>query len=302
MCDNNMNSSCICKKNVLEKHYTYEEIQAIANYLKDRVKITPQIGIICGSGLGSVAELLTDPLKFEYADLPNFPESTVIGHEGRLIFGKIDKISVICMQGRFHYYEGNSLSRCVMPVRLMKLLGVSTLIVSNAAGSVNPSYKAGDIMIIKDHLNLVGFAGNSPLRGPNDESFGPRFIALNNAYDQTIIKDAKILVEKLGLKGFHEGVYACVGGPSYETVAEMRALKILGCDAVGMSTVHEIITARHCGLGCFAFSLITNEGVMSYETEDKPDCDDILAVANQRKQDLKIFLKHLVPHLLNKQF
>lgn len=251
---------------------------------------------------GSVGELITNPVKFEYVDLPNFPKSTVIGHVGRLIFGQIENVPVICMQGRFHFYEGNSLSRCVMPVRLMKLLGVSTLIVTNAAGSVNAEYKAGDVMIIKDHINFVGFAGNNPLRGPNDESFGPRFIAMNNAYNQSIIKDAKAIVQKLGLKGFHEGVYACVGGPNYETVAEMRALKVLGCDAVGMSTVHEIITARHCGLTCFAFSLITNEGVLSYDTKNKPDAEDIVNVATQKKQELKIFLKNLIPYLVKNKF
>ncbi|XP_063910355.1 purine nucleoside phosphorylase-like [Zophobas morio] len=276
------------------QEYKYEEIEEIADYLRKLVTIKPQIGIICGSGLSSVGELLTAPTTLNYTEIPNFPVSTVIGHPGRLLFGHIAAIPVICMQGRFHFYEGNSLSTCAMPVRLMKLLGVTTLIVSNAAGGINPSYKTGDIMFIKDHINLTGFAGNNPLRGPNDERFGPRFVALNEGYNPKMIDKAKALAEKLGMKGVHEGVYVCVGGPNFETVAEVRALKILGADAVGMSTVHEIIAARHCGMECFGFSLITNECVVEYGSKEKPDGEEVLEVAGQKKRDLKVFVEGLV--------
>ncbi|RZC34535.1 purine nucleoside phosphorylase, partial [Asbolus verrucosus] len=282
--------------------YTYEEVEEIANYLRQKVSIKPQIGIICGTGLGLVGETLTKPTVFEYKDIPNFPVSTVQSHAGRLLFGHVSGVPVVCMQGRFHFYEGYSLAKCVMPVRLMKLLGITTLVISNAAGGINSSYQVGDIMLIKDHVNFVGFAGNNPLRGRNDDKFGPRFLAVNDAYDPQIIKDVKAIAKRLKVRRVHEGVYGCVGGPTFESVAELRAMKVLGVDAVGMSTVHEVIAARHCGLTCFAFSLITNECVMEYETEEQPDHEGILTVASQREHDLKNLIENLVPHLAKTKF
>lgn len=204
----------------------------------------------------------------------------------------------MCMQGRFHFYEGVSLSQCAMPVRLMKLLGVSILIVSNAAGGVNPSYKVGDIMLLKDHINFVGLTGQNPLRGSNEEKFGPRFVALNNAYKPELNQEAKIVAKNLGIEGIHEGVYCCVGGPNYETVAEVKLLRILGADAVGMSTVHEVIAAKHCGLECFAFSLITNVGIADYDSHEVPNGKEVVDVANKKSKELKKFIEVLVPRLV----
>lgn len=213
----------------------------MANYLLDRTKHRPKIGIICGSGLGSLAENVEDADVFPYETIPNFPVSTVEGHAGQMIFGTINNVPVMCMQGRFHYYEGYPLTKCCMPIRVMKLVGVSHLIATNAAGGLNEKYSVGDIVIIKDHINLMGFAGNNPLQGPNDNRFGPRFPPMNKAYDLTLRAHVKQIARDMGCdKQVHEGVYTCLGGPNYETVAELRMLKVLGVDCVGMSTVHEV--------------------------------------------------------------
>lgn len=160
----------------------------------------------------------------------------------------------MCMQGRFHFYEGYSLAMCSMPIKVMKLVGVTNIIITNAAGGLNKTYTTGDVMILKDHINLMGFAGNSPLYGVNDARFGPRFFAMSSAYDRGYIEAAKKIGEELGMGEFlHEGVYTCVGGPNFETVADVRMLQVMGADAVGMSTVHEVVTAKHCGMNVFAF-------------------------------------------------
>jgi purine-nucleoside phosphorylase len=291
MCDN-------CERNSAKNHpFSYENVEKLANYLKERVPIVPQIGIICGTGLGGVTELLTDSTIFDYKDIPGFPVSTVPGHHGRLLFGRIGSTPVVVMQGRFYFYEGNSLWKCTLPVRVMKLLGVSTLIMSNAAGAINSSYNVGDIMLVRDHINLSTFGGNNPLRGPNDDKFGPRFGTMNDAYDRRILVEAKGVVKSLGMSGVQEGVYACIGGPSFETVAELRALRKLGADAVGMSTVHEVVVARHCGLKCFAFCLITNKCSMEYDSKEKQDHEEHLMVGKQREDDLKNFVEKLVLRL-----
>ncbi|KAJ8934215.1 hypothetical protein NQ318_009352 [Aromia moschata] len=245
--------------------------------------------------LGSMGEAVRDAVKIDYTDIPYFPTSTVPGHRGRLIFGYVSDVPVICMQGRFHYYEGYPLSKCVMPVRLMKLLGVTHLIASNAAGGLNENYKVGDVMLQKDHLNLMGFAGNNPLRGPNEARFGPRFFAMTNAYDRSILKGIKGIVSELGMQDrVQEGVYTCMGGPNYETVAELRALKMMGIDAVGMSTVHEVTAARHCGMKCFAFSLITNICSVDYDCDIEANGDEVLDVGKSKEEDLKVFVEHVV--------
>lgn len=207
----------------------------------DRTKHRPKIGIICGSGLGSLADSLENFDSFPYQTIPNFPVSTVEGHAGQMIFGTINGVPIMCMQGRFHYYEGYPLAKCSMPIRVMKLVGVTHLIATNAAGGLNENYNVGDIVIVRDHINLMGFAGNNPLQGPNDNRFGPRFPPMNKAYDGQMRAFAKDIAKELGIdKEVHEGVYTCLGGPNYETVAELKMLKILGVDCVGMSTVHEV--------------------------------------------------------------
>ncbi|KAJ6636102.1 Purine nucleoside phosphorylase [Pseudolycoriella hygida] len=275
--------------------YTYDTLNQIAKFFLDRTKVRPKIGIICGSGLGAIAEMLEDVDKFPYSSIPNFPVSTVEGHAGQMLFGYLDNVPVMCMQGRFHYYEGYPLAKCSMPIRVMKLVGVTHLIATNAAGGLNPSYKVGDIVIVKDHINIMGFAGNNPLQGPNDTRFGPRFPPMNKAYDRKLIEYAMEIAEEMGMKDeVHEGVYTCLGGPNYETVAELKMLKILGVDAVGMSTVHEVITARHCDITAFAFSIITNKCVTEYESMEEANHDEVVDVGKRRQSILSVLVCKMV--------
>ncbi|RVE41679.1 hypothetical protein evm_013667 [Chilo suppressalis] len=274
--------------------YSYEILLEIANFLLSRTSVRPRIGVICGSGMGSLAETIEDATCVDYEDIPNFPISTVEGHHGKLVFGKLQGVPVVAMQGRFHYYEGYPLWKCCLPVRVMKLLGVETLIATNAAGGLNPSYKIGDIMIVRDHINMMGFAGNNPLHGPNDERFGPRFPPMNKAYKVEFRKIAKEVAEELNMDGIvREGVYTCLGGPNFETVAELNMLKMVGVDAVGMSTVHEVITARHCDMNVFALSLITNECVTSYD-DAEANHEEVLDVGKMRQDVLRKFVSRLV--------
>ncbi|XP_055842150.1 purine nucleoside phosphorylase isoform X2 [Episyrphus balteatus] len=265
--------------------YSYEIIKEIADYLTARTQIRPKIGIICGSGLNSLADHLVNTDSFDYEDIPNFPVSTVEGHVGRLVFGYLEGMPVMCMQGRFHYYEGYPLAKCSMPVRVMKLVGVTVLIATNAAGGLNPKFKVGDLMIVRDHINMMGFAGNSPLQGPNDPRFGPRFPPMTNAYDSKMVRKARKIVKEMGVENdVHEGVYTCLGGPNYESVAELKMLRTMGVDAVGMSTVHEVITARHCDMTVFAFSLITNKCATDYNSsEDEANHEEVVSVGRMRQ-------------------
>ncbi|XP_035445363.2 purine nucleoside phosphorylase isoform X2 [Spodoptera frugiperda] len=277
------------------KGYSYETLLEIANFLLSRISVKPHIGIICGSGMGSLAESITESESISYEDIPNFPVSTVEGHHGKLVFGKISGVPVVAMQGRFHYYEGYPLWKCCLPVRVMKLLGVKTLIATNAAGGLNPAYKIGDVMIVKDHINMMGFAGNNPLHGPNDERFGPRFPPMSKAYNYEYRNIAKEVAKELNIDNIvKEGVYTCLGGPNFETVAELNMLKMVGVDAVGMSTVHEVITARHCDLNVFALSLITNECVTSYDNNDEANHEEVLDVGRMRQDILRLFVNKLV--------
>ncbi|KAL7646071.1 UNVERIFIED_CONTAM: hypothetical protein RMT77_002972 [Armadillidium vulgare] len=282
----------------LDAGYSYETIKEIVDFLKARTKHEPNIGIICGSGLGGLADILSEADIFDYDSIPHFPVSTVKGHAGRLVIGLLSGTPVLCMQGRFHSYEGYSLWKCAMPVRVMKVLGISKLIITNAAGGLNPDFEVGDIMIIKDHVNMQGFAGDSPLRGSNDERFGPRFPAMNNCYDANLRKIAKETAKEMGLDpAIKEGVYIMLGGPCYETPAELRVLRVMGVDAVGMSTVPEVVVARHCGIDVFAFSLITNKCIIDYETTDKANHEEVIATANKREKDLQKLIDFLVQKL-----
>jgi len=272
---------------------SFERISESADYLMNRTKFRPEIAIICGSGLAGLADLLEDPDVFDYADIPNFVQSTVPGHKSRMIFGQLEGVQVMLMQGRFHAYEGYPLQLCGMPVRVMKLCGIKNLIVTNAAGGLNSNFRIGDIMIIKDHINLPGLSGMHPLKGPNDHRFGGRFFALNNCYDKEFRKIASSIASEMDSNiTFHEGVYAMLGGPNFETVAELRMLKTCGVDACGMSTIPEVLVASHCGLRTFSFSLITNECVT--EGENAPEHDEVIAAANQRQNDLRTFVSRMV--------
>ncbi|KAJ8911993.1 hypothetical protein NQ315_010004 [Exocentrus adspersus] len=281
--------------------YTYESLTETASFLRKQVPFKPVIGIICGSGMGAywnqgcLADALDGKIQFPYEVIPHFPRSTVKGHVGELVFGYLTGVPVVCMKGRFHYYEGYPLWKCAMPVRVMKLLGITHLIVSNAAGGLNPNFKVGDIMLVKDHINLMGFAGNNPLQGPNDDRFGPRFPPMNTAYSKELIIEAKKVAEELNMQDIiHEGVYTCLGGPNFETVAELKMLSMLGADTVGMSTVHEVITARHCDLTVFAFSLITNLCITNYKTASNPNHEEVIDVGKMRESVLQLFVQNIV--------
>ena len=234
---------------------TYEQYKECAGYVKARIGgQTPDIALILGSGLGDFTGRIENPVAIDYRDIPHFLVSTVAFHAGKLIFGEAGGKKVICMAGRFHHYEGYSFRQLTLPVRLFKLLGVRATVLTNAAGAVNESYHVGDIMIIKDHIKLTG---ESPLGGPNIEEFGPRFFDVQDMYTASLRKTARDCAEGSGLS-FREGVYMYFTGPQFETPAEIRAARILGADAVGMSTVPEALTAAHCGMPLLGLSVISN--------------------------------------------
>ncbi|OPX17418.1 purine-nucleoside phosphorylase [candidate division WOR-3 bacterium 4484_100] len=227
------------------------------NYIKKRVKKKPLVGIILGSGLGRLVNAIAVEHILDYREIPNFPESTVSFHKGRLIFGRLKNKRIVAMQGRFHYYEGYSAREITLPVVVMKLLGVKYLIISNASGGLNPEFSSGDVMLIKDHINLIP---DNPLRGRNDSRLGPRFPDMYHCYDRKLLK----LAEKVALEKkivIRKGVYVAVPGPNLETAAEYRFLRIIGADAVGMSTVPEVIMARYLRLKVLGISVITDMGI-----------------------------------------
>ncbi len=246
--------------------YTYEYFQKSADYVKSIVPYTPEVALVLGSCLGPFADTIEDPIVIDYKDIPNFLISTVDSHAGKLIFGTVAGKKVVCMSGRFHSYEGYDFEQLVIPVRLFKLLGVKATILTNAAGAVNESYRPGDIMIVKDHIKL---AGHSPLRGKNIEEFGPRFFDVSRMYTPELRAHALRCAEGMDLT-VHEGVYYFFTGPQFETPAEIRAVRILGADAVGMSTVTEALTAAHCGMPLLCLSVMTN---MAAGVLDRPLTD-----------------------------
>lgn len=237
---------------------TLEEIDQAADYIRQMTPLQPRLGLILGSGLGALAERVEQATRFDGGDIPGWPAASIVGHAGRVHLGRLEGQPVIVMQGRAHFYEGHSMSRLGLPVRVMQRLGIEILIVTNAAGAVHPDYTPGELMLITDHLNLVGMAGQSPLRGPNLETFGPRFPDMGQAYDRALLDLARQEARQLGLV-LHEGVYACLAGPSFETPADLRFLRAAGVDAVGMSTVPEVTVARHGGTRVLGISGISNK-------------------------------------------
>lgn len=233
-----------------------EKIQETAAFLRSRIHTDPKTAIILGTGLGKLAEEITDKYEISYQEIPHFPVSTVEGHCGKLIFGKLGNKDIMAMQGRFHFYEGYSMKEVTFPIRVMRELGIQTLFVSNAAGGMNPGFEIGDLMIITDHIN---FFPEHPLRGKNIP-YGPRFPDMSEAYDKELIRTADKIAEEKGIKVQH-GIYIGTQGPTFETPAEYKMFHILGADAVGMSTVPEVIVANHCGIKVFGVSVITDLGV-----------------------------------------
>jgi purine-nucleoside phosphorylase len=250
---------------IMSEVITLDEIDQLVEIIRSHTNQQPQIGIILGSGLGSLADLVEYPSIIPYQELPSWPISTIQGHQGKLIVGLLENKPVVIMQGRSHFYEGYSMVKIGLPVRVMKRLGIEFLIVTNAAGAVNPIFEPGELMIITDHLNLVGMAGFSPLRGPNLDEFGPRFPDMSRAYDRDLINLARQVALENQI-AIQEGVYVCLAGPSFETPADLRFLRNAGADAVGMSTVPEVTVARHSDIRVLGISGISNKANLDGKT------------------------------------
>lgn len=252
----------------------------------------PETAVILGSGLGKLADKIEDAIVIPYAEIPGFPVSTAIGHKGNFISGRLGGKEVIAMQGRFHYYEGYPMDMVTLPVRVMKKLGITTLFVSNAAGGINPSFKVGDLMMIKDHINMLP----NPLIGPNMNDFGPRFPDMTCAYDLELIAKAETIAAEEGIE-LKKGVYIGLTGPTYETPAEIRFFRSVGADAVGMSTVPEVIVARHCGIRVFGMSVITNKSNTENVERDLNDGDDVVRQADLAADKMSLIFNRLVNSL-----
>ena len=249
----------------MEEFVTIQQIDQAVGYVRDHTRHSPELGLILGSGLGELAEMVEDKDIIPTADIPQWPTSTVLGHQGRLVLGKLGGQSVMVLQGRTHYYEGYRMDQVTLPVRVMQRLGIHTLIVTNAAGGISPDFVPGDVMLITDHINIIGMGGLNPLRGPNLAEFGDRFPDMSQPYDRELIVLARQAAAAQKVK-LQEGVYVCLAGPSFESPADLRFLKIAGADAVGMSTVPEVIVARHGKMRVLGFSGISNKANLDGST------------------------------------
>jgi len=254
----------------------------------------PKIGMILGSGLGGLADELEDAAGIPYNAIPGFVSSTVHGHAGRLVAGNLSGTAVLAMQGRFHYYEGHDMAQVTFPVRVMRALGIETLVVTNAAGGLNPAYRPGDLMGITDHIFLPGMNGANPLRGPNDDALGPRFPGMVNAYTESLLQLAQEAATAQGIT-FHRGVYVMLTGPNFETRAEMRMLRAWGADAVGMSTAPEVIVAVHGGMRVLGISTITNS--LNPDLTVEANHEEVLQVGQEAGPRLAALLKSIVPQI-----
>jgi purine-nucleoside phosphorylase len=267
------------------------KINETASFLTAKMQYLPKVGIILGTGLGELATQITDRQEIPYESIPNFPVSTVEGHSGKLIVGMLGSTQVLAMQGRFHYYEGYSMKEVTFPVRVMKALGVETLLVSNAAGGMNPSFQIGDLMIITDHINTFP---EHPLRGKNEPSLGTRFPDMSKAYPVELRNKAKQIAQDNGIKVV-EGVYVGTSGPTFETPAEYNYFRVIGGDAVGMSTVPEVIVAVHAGIQVFAMSIITDLGVPGQVVEVSHE--EVQQIANLAQPKMTLIMKELIAQL-----
>jgi purine-nucleoside phosphorylase len=289
-------------RDVMENEvFTRQQYTEIADFLRAHTEHHPAIGLILGSGLNALADEMgtagtgaADRIPF--ADIPGFAAPTVQGHQGQLVFGNLAGREVVIMQGRIHPYEGHSMQRVTLPVRVMAGLGVRTLIVTNAAGGVNANFKAGDLMLITDHIGFMALVGGNPLWGPNDETLGPRFPAMNNAYDRELRRLALQVAGELGIE-LRQGVYAGLGGPTFETPAEVRFLRMAGADATGMSTVHEVIVARHMGLRVLGFSGISNATIADPDVEEQANHEEVLAAGRAMTPKLMALIRGVLQRL-----
>lgn len=274
--------------------FTYEDYERSANFIKEKMgEFKPKIAIILGSGLGVLSDDFEEKIVINYKEIPNFPESTVEWHAGELIIGKLNGVEIIAMNGRFHFYEGYDIGQTTFPIRVFKLLGIEKLIVTNASGGINTSFNAGDFMVINDYLS---FFAESPLRGKNIEEFGERFPDTSETFDKELSSKLKEVIKKHVGK-VQEGVYAYMKGPTFETPAEIRALRILGADSVGMSTVPEVVVANHCGIKSVGVTCITNmaAGVLN----EKLSHEDVTRTAEKVKFQFKELIKEYIKEINN---
>jgi purine-nucleoside phosphorylase len=270
-----------------DEFFTDKEFDQAAEAIRSRTHHQPGVGLILGSGLSPLADEIVEADAIPYSEIPHFPTSTIEGHKGQLVIGKLEGQSVVVMQGRTHYYEGYSMQRVTLPVRVMQVLGIHTLFVTNAAGGINPDFRPGNLMLITDHINLIGMAGLNPLRGPNLKEFGPRFPDMSQAYDPSLQAVARRVATNLGIS-LQQGIYMCLAGPSFETPADLRFLRAIGADAVGMSTVPEVIVARHGGTRVMGVSGISNVAITDPSEERETTHEEVLEAG-----------KVIVPHLLS---
>lgn len=266
----------------------WEKVQETVSFIQEKTDFTPEYGVILGSGLGSFTDDIQIEFTLPYTEIPNFPVSTVQGHKGALVFGTIGSKKVVAMQGRFHYYEGYSMQEVTFPVRVLKYLGVTKLIVSNASGGVNPQYEVGSIVILNDQINMMP---EHPLRGANDERFGPRFVNMSEPFSLKMIAKAKDLAQNLNIK-VKDGIYLGLQGPTFETLSEYKMVKILGADCVGMSTVPEVIVARHMSLECFGLSVITDMG--NADSIETISHEEVLEAVKKAEPKVRILIKELI--------
>ena len=249
----------------MSEFVTIEQIDEACKYIRGKIEISPKVGLVLGSGLGNLADSVEDAVVIQFKEIPHWPVSTIQGHAGRLLIGTLFGKPTMVMQGRIHYYEGYSMGEVTFPVRVMQRLGVEVLILTNAAGAINPDYQPGDVMMLTDHLNLIGAGGQNPLRGPNLSEFGERFPDMSQPYDHKLLALAEEAANEKGIS-YYKGVYVGLPGPSFETPAELRYLRIIGADAVGMSTVAEDVVARHGGTRVLGISGISNKANLDGST------------------------------------
>ena len=256
----------------------YDKIQETVSYLKNKGLVEPDYGVVLGTGLGSLVNIIDISLKIPYREIPNFPISTVTGPRGTLIYGTIGSKTVVAMQGRFHVYEGWNVKEVTFPIRVMRFLGVEKLIVSNASGGVNANFKVGDIMVIKDHINMMP---SHPLQGPNDDRLGPRFVDMHEPYSLKMIAKFETIANQFKID-IQKGIYLALQGPTFETPAEYKMVELMGADAVGMSTVPEVIVAKHMGMECFGLSVITDLGVEGHIEEVSHEAVQLVAKSSEK--------------------
>jgi purine-nucleoside phosphorylase len=282
----------------MTEFFTRREFAEAADFIRSHTEHEPTIGLVLGTGLNPLADEMEGAEVIPYREIPHFPVSTVEGHIGRLVIGELEGQEILVMQGRAHYYEGYSPQHICLPIRAMQLLGIHILIVTNAAGGLNPAFKAGDLMLITDHINLIGMAGLNPLRGPNDSELGPRFPDMSQAYDLKLREMALRVTKDLDFP-LYQGVYICLAGPSFETPADLKFLRLIGADAVGMSTVPEVTVARHAGMRVLGISGISNVAIIEPKGEKRAVHEEVLEAGKLLVPKLTALLKGVISLLAN---